>query len=162
MKNFKNCLVVVLLLCIGGCASCSQRTAKPADECIGFSPVIGGSISPSPSPSMSLARGKDGCYVKLNKVKFYQTNNCTGTGKSGLVKKDIGDVVCSSLSGGCRECILKTKNSPYIIEFWNGTGMVSYCYDFDGPNQDCNLTTGTECLHSAQCTSGKCSGGTCQ
>ena len=87
MKNFKNCLVVVLLLCIGGCASCSQRTAKTAEECVVFSGAFGG------EGSMSLARGNNGCDVKLDEVKFYNNNACMGTGKEGLEKKDIGDVV---------------------------------------------------------------------
>ena len=172
MKNINKGLlglVIVLLILIGywwwGGYQKIPRTAKVANECVNFSPFIGGASElplADRTPSMSLSRGRDGCYVDLDEVKFYEKKDCRDTGKVGKVNKKIGDVVCSGLSGGCRECVLKTHNTPYIIEFWNGYEMVSYCYDFDGLPEDCNLPPGNACMHSAQCQSGYCSGGTCQ
>ena len=128
--------------------------ASPANQCVNFD---GGG-------SMSFTRGANGCDIKNKEVFFYQIPGCPKepepSEKKKLKKK--GNAQCTGTSSGCDECVKQTQNSPYIIEFWNGIEMVSYCYDFDGLPEDCNLPSGSACIHSAQCTSGSCSGETCQ
>ena len=132
--------------------------ASPSNQCVNFD------VNFDEGGSMSFTRGSNGCDIKGREVVFYQKPGCPKKPEPSEMKKlkKMGNAQCTGTSFGCDECVKQTKNSPYIIEFWNGTEMVSYCYDFDGAPQDCNLPNGTTCSHSAQCTSGNCSGGTCQ